>query len=241
MVRPLIGTAQALGFAIVVLSPCAARATTFTLDAGSLSLTIDEYSPGVGFYRAADAVTVDLDSVELVFDPDRMRITSLVLAASPDVELALHPGTAGYADGYRTLTIESFGLQANDGAVLGGGRGYAFGDDVWVNASFSVADASGAQLVYDQSAAGVFSGDMAQGPIYGALMSEGPISLTGVGLGYFESPWNSSYLVVTGNFAFSASPSAAPVPEPGAALLFIWGLLVAGLSARSHRSAARSP
>ncbi len=85
-----------VAFVFAVVLPTAAEATTFVLDSGSISLTVDEYAPGTGFYRAADSMTVDIDSATFVVDSDTNEIISLDIVLSSRVDRDIRSGTPVY-------------------------------------------------------------------------------------------------------------------------------------------------
>ena len=113
-----------LAAAFALALPFAARATTtYTLQSGTLTLTVDEYSPTDGrLYRAAAPVRIAIDGATVILDPETAAIVLLDIQASPLVDLALYPGTPSYeVDAYRTLIIDTFSVHAADGALLGNG------------------------------------------------------------------------------------------------------------------------
>ncbi len=225
----LIAVAIAVG-----LATTARAAMMYTLESGSVSLTVDEYSPGDGrLHRAANTVTVDLDSAVVMIDPDQDSMLSIVLSTSPYAQLALLPDTPASAEGgFTMLVLESLTVEALGGTLLANDSGYAFNGNVSVDAMFGVSGTGGDH----QGMAGApLMGDLGQGPIYGDLANGGMIRMSGVAVASFDSPFNGNRLVVTGDFNFVAS--TAPVPEPGSPLLFAAGLLVASLAVQRHSKA----
>ena len=226
-----------LAAVFAVTLPFAARAaTTYTLQSGTLMLTVDEYSPTDGrLYRAADPVRVSLDGATVVLDPDTAAISLLDLHASPLIDLALYPGTPSYeVDAYRTLIIDAFSVHAADGALLGNGSGFSFASGASVDAT--LAGAGGYGTYPSAPATPLMPGHLGTGSIY---HSGDGVTLSGVAIGLYDSPFNDSRFVITGNFNFIANPSSAPVPEPGSVLLFLTGLGVASLAARDRNGGRR--
>jgi hypothetical protein len=203
-------------------------ATTYTLQSGTLTLTVDEYSPATGrIVRAADPIRVALDSAMVVLDPDTAAVQILDVQAAPFAELSLYPGTPSYEnDAYRTLIIDAFSVHAADGALLGNGAGFSFSGGATVDAT--LAGAGGYGSYPSAAAVPVVPGQLGTGSIYGGGDS---VTLSGVAIGLYDSPFNDSQFVITGNFNFIASVSSAPVPEPGSVLLFLVGLGVASFAA----------
>jgi hypothetical protein len=220
-----MGRGVGLAIVLAVALPSAARAVPvgYTLQSGSVSLTVDEYSPSEGrLYRAADTVEVAIASLTLIIDAAANAIT-IDLVTRPSGSLGLDPGTPAYAD-VADLVIESFAVQAS-GVLLANDSGYRFDQYVIVDATFGGFPSS----------TPVMPGAIGQGPIFG-LGGGGVVNLAGVAVGFFESPFNENRLVVTGSFAASV---VAPIPEPDAMLLFPLGLLVAGMAVRRRRSPRR--
>jgi hypothetical protein len=217
--------------------PLAARAaTTYTLQSGTLMLTVDEYSPTDGrLYRAAAPVKIAIDGATVILDPDTAAIQLLDIQATPFVELSLYPGTPSYEnDAYRTLIIDAFSVYAADGALLGNGAGFSFAGGASVDAT--LAGAGGYGSYASAAATPLMPGQVGTGSIYGGGDS---VTLSGVAIGLYDSPFNDSRFVITGNFNFIAGASAAPVPEPGSVLLFLTGLGVASFAARDRRGRRR--
>lgn len=218
---------------VALALPLAARAaTTYTLQSGTLLLTVNEYSPADGrLYRAADPIRVAIDAATVILDPETAAIQVLSIHATPFAELALYPGTPSYEnDAYRTLIVDAFSVSAADGALVGDGAGFSFTDGVSVDAT--LAGAGGYGSYASAAATPMIPGQLGTGSIYGGGDS---VTLSGVATGLYASPFNDSRFVITGNFNFIATASAAPVPEPGSALLFLTGLGVAALAARDRR------
>lgn len=227
-------------FAVGAPTSVLAAPIAYSLQAGSVTITVDEYSPADGrMHRFADPVKVDITSAVLTLDAELGTVEELAFGASPWIELALHPDTPAYEyDGYRTLIVETFGLNALGGSLLADGTGFSFGG-ADLDVTFGATGTGGA-----------YSGDLATagslgpGPIFGNLANGGPVSLSGTAVGVFASPFNDSTLIVTGNFTLKAASAAAPVPEPDALLLFLAGLTVAAASAgrsRTGRAAGHAP
>ena len=234
-IRVLSTLLLAAAFALAL--PLAARATTtYTLQSGTLTLTVDEYSPTDGrLYRAADPVKVAIDGATVILDPETAAIALLDLQAAPFVELALNPGTPSYeVDAYRTLIIDAFSVHAADGALLGNGSGFSFTGGASVDAT--LAGAGGYGSYASAAATPVMPGHLGTGSIYGGGDS---VSLSGVAIGLYASPFNDSRFVITGNFDFIATASTAPVPEPGSVLLFLTGLGVASFAGRDRTGGRR--
>jgi hypothetical protein len=227
-------------FAFGAPASALAAPIAYSLSAGSLTITVDEYSPTDGrIHRFADPVKVDITSAVLTLDAEQGTVDELAIGASPNVELALHPDTPAYEyDGYRTLIIESLGVHALGGSLLASDTGFSFaGADL--DLTFG-ATGTGGSYSGDLSTAG----SLGPGPIFGDLANGGPVSLSGTAVGVFASPFNDSTLIVTGNFTLKAVSSAEPVPEPDALLLFLAGLTVAAASAgrsRTGRAAGHAP
>ena len=226
---------MAAAFALVL--PFAARATTtYTLQSGTLTLTVDEYSPTNGrLVRAADPVKVAIDGATVILDPETAAIALLDLQATPFIDLALYPGTPSYeVDAYRTLIIDAFSVHAADGALLGNGSGFSFPGGATVDAT--LAGAGGYGTYASAAATPLMPGHLGTGSIYGGGDS---VALSGVAIGLYDSPFNDSRFVITGNFNFVATSSAAPVPEPGGVVLFLTGLGVASLAGRGRGNRRR--
>jgi hypothetical protein len=218
--------------AFVFASPLSSLAvTTYTLESGTLTLTVDEYANG-RLYRAADTVKIAIDSAMVMLDPDTAELTLLDLQASPFVDLALYPSTPSYRnDTYRTLVIDAFGVHATDGALVGSGAGFTFSSGVSVDAT--VGGVGGYGPVPSNPAVAVIPGQLGTGSIYGDLGSGNAVTVSGVARGFYESPFNDSRFVVTGNFNLIATRTAA-IPEPGSVVLFLTGLGVASLAGRGR-------
>ena len=234
------GFALCVAMAIAIGMQSAAHAAMmFTLDSGSLTLTVDEYSESEGrLYRAADSVTVDIFGVVLMVDPGVDEMFSFQLTALPNVELELLPDTPSHGDGYEMIMLNSFDVSALGGALIANDSGYAFDGGVDVAAVFG---ASGPGGYYESVGVAPSMSDLGQGPVYGDLGYGESIRMAGVAVGSFDSPWNGNQLVVTGDFSFVAKAApAAPVPEPSAPLLFAAGLLVATAAVRRHPPSALS-
>jgi len=235
--RRLASAASVAFLCLLALAPAARAATTYTLDSGSIVLTVDEYSPTDGrLVRAADSVKIAIGSATVTLDPDLLAVDLLEIHATPGLELALYPGTPSSNDGYETLAIEAIDLSAVAGALLAGG-GYGFDTSVDLDVTFG--GVGGFQAAGGEAAATLSPGRLAPGSLYGDLGAGGPIKLSGVATGLFESPYGGSRFVVTANFKLSASSSAAPVPEPGAMLLFLAGLGVVSATTRRSRACGR--
>jgi len=218
--------------ALLLVAPLPSQAmTTYTLESGTLTLTVDEYASG-RLYRAGDTVKVAIDSATLIFDPDTAAMTVLDIQASPFVDLALYSSTPSYRnDSYRTLVIDAFGVHATDGALVGDGAGFSFADGVSVDATLG---GIGGYGVYPSGpAVPVMPGQLGTGSIYGDLGSGDTVTVAGVARGFYESSFNDSRFVVTGNFNLVATRTAA-IPEPGSVVLFLTGLGVASLAGRSR-------
>jgi hypothetical protein len=212
--------------------PLAALATTaYTLQSGSLTLTVDEYSPTTGrLVRAADPVKIAIDGATVILDPETAAIQLLDIQATPFAALSLYPGTPSYEqDAYRTLIIDAFSVHAADGALLGDGSGFSFSGGATVDATLAGAGGYGAYP--SVSATPLRPGHLGTGSIYS---SGDGVALSGVAIGLYDSPFNESRFVITGNFNFVATSSAAPIPEPGGAVLFLTGLGVASLAGRAR-------
>jgi hypothetical protein len=170
-------------------------------------------------------------------DADQLAVDLLEIHASPGVELSLYPNTPSYEyDAYRSLVIESIDLSAVAGAMLAGG-GYDFDTSIDVGVTFGGVGGYGSYGGHD--AVALLPGRLAPGSLYGDVATGGPIRVSGVATGYFASPYNGSRFVVTANFKLGATSSAAPVPEPGAMLLFLAGLGVVATSTRRGRASGR--
>ena len=226
----LLAAVFAFGLPLVALAT-----TAYTLQSGSLTLTVDEYSPTDGrLVRAADPVKIAIDAATVILDPETAAIQLLDIQATPFVELTLYPGTPSYEhDAYRTLIVDAFSVNAADGALLGNGSGFSFAGGATVDAT--LAGAGGYGTYASAAATPLMPGHLGTGSIYSR--SDG-VALSGVAIGLYDSPFNESRFVITGNFNFVAS-SAAPIPEPGGAMLFLTGLGVAALAGRSRGKGRR--
>lgn len=228
-----LGTRLSLlvGLTLAVLLPTAATASTmFELESGSVSFTVYEYAPGDGLSLLANTFTIDIDSVQLVIDPDTQEIVSFDLVIDSPTEFTLLSDSSAYLT-YTSLILESFALSVTDGTLVADGTGYSFDGDAYVTAVLGGTSEEGRPLA-DSSLS--VSGDVPDGPLYWDVLDPGMISLNGMAVGFFDSPLDENYLVMTADFQFTASASA-PVPEPNAMLLFIVGFLVTGGAARRRR------
>jgi hypothetical protein len=227
----LLAALIALGLPLAALA-----STSYTLQSGTMTLTVDEYSPTTGrLVRAADPVKIAIDAATVILDPDTAAIQLLDLHATPLVELSLYPGTPSYElDAYRTLIIDAFSVHAADGALLGNGSGFSFAGGATVDATLAGSGGYGSYPA--ASATPLMPGHLGTGSMY--LGSDG-LTLSGVAIGLYDSPFNESRFVITGNFSVIATSSAAPIPEPGGAVLFLTGLGVASLAGRARGKGRR--
>ena len=216
--------------AAAALSAASAQALpiTYLFAGGQVTITAT-----VGGNPVAGPKTVLLTGTSVILDEGLLQLTNVNLAMGSSGTVPISPNYLGFTSvniDFATLTA-ALGTLSPFGPPSPQGYNYAIGP-VAVAGQFDAVNVNPINTLTNQPFG--FSNPSASGQVY--VDTGVQIALDGITIGQIDpdGPGGAPPLVLKGDFLFEAT--AAPIPEPGTALLL--GLGIAGVAARRRARAS---